>query len=313
MVLTLSSTAGMNASASPNLTASVLVVDDTPNNLRLLSELLNDHGYEVRAVIDGTMAIKAAQMRPPDIILLDIKMPGMDGYEVCAHLKRDPRTADTPVIFLSAFNESIDRARAFQAGGVDYLNKPIQIEEVLSRLDIHLGRQFWQRQARQAQAALRAIQRLHTQPGATFAAHCALSLQVGCEVLGATTGWVSGILGDRVVIQAVQGGAEFWGDAAAETQGKPQELALAETPERLVWETQQTQCIAPLSSEAALAALPGVQALKPQAYGGTPLNPGGQRYGTVSFFCPRPHLPETAPELLALIAASFNARLLLGP
>ncbi|NJL00855.1 MAG: response regulator [Spirulinaceae cyanobacterium RM2_2_10] len=252
-------------SAAPSEVAigSVLVVDDTPNNLRLLSELLSDRGYEVRAVIDGNMAIKAAQMRPPDIILLDIKMPGMDGYQVCERLKSDPRTAATPVIFLSAFNESIDRARAFQAGGIDYLNKPIQIEEVLVRLDIHLGRQRWQRRAQQATAALAAIHRLHVQPAASFADRCAASLQIGCELLGSETGWVSQIGGDRCTIQAVQASHEFWRDR--------RELFLSETPETLVWDTQQTQIAAPLANNPDLSTLPLVQTLQPQAYLGTPL------------------------------------------
>jgi len=280
----------MNALSLPDLTPSVLVVDDTPNNLRLLSELLSDRGYEVRAVIDGSMAIKAAQMRPPDIILLDIKMPGMDGYQVCQVLKQDPRTANTPVIFLSAFNESVDRARAFQAGGADYINKPIQIEEVLIRLEIHLSRQAWQRQAQRATAALAAIHRLHLHPAATFADRCAATLQVGCELLRAETGWVSEIAGDRLAIQAVQASHEFWRDR--------RELTLAEAPDVLVWDTQQTQIAAPLSDRPELARLPLVATLQPQAY-----------FGTLSFFSAQPAEPPSAREILELIAASLSATL----
>ncbi len=288
----------MNSAVPSEFAArSVLVVDDTPNNLRLLSELLSDRGYEVRAVIDGNMAIKAAQMRPPDIILLDIKMPGMDGYQVCERLKQDPRTAQTPVIFLSAFSEGVDRARAFAAGGIDYINKPIQIEEVLARLEIHLGRQYWQHQAERAQAAIAALHCLHAQPAANFVEQCAACLQAGCTLLHSETGWISQIDGDRAVLQAVQASDDFWRDR--------RELPLSDTPETLVWDTQQTQIFAPLDPQAAIADLPLVKKLQPATYAGTPLRCAGDRYGTLNFFSRQPP-PALARELLELLAASLK-------
>jgi len=125
--------------------ANLLVVDDTPDNLRLLSTMLIDKGYKVRAVINGEMALKAARSTPPDLILLDITMPQMNGYEVCQHLKADGKTSGIPVIFLSALDQVLDKVTAFAVGGVDYtvggvdyITKPFHLEEVLARVENQL-------------------------------------------------------------------------------------------------------------------------------------------------------------------------------
>ncbi|WP_088889250.1 response regulator [Leptolyngbya ohadii] len=115
--------------------ANILLVDDTPNNIRLLSAMLIDQGYEVRRVINGQMALKTAQAHPPDLILLDIKMPDMNGYEVCQHLKAAIDTQDIPVIFISALDEVLDKVKAFAVGGVDYITKPFSEEEVFARVE----------------------------------------------------------------------------------------------------------------------------------------------------------------------------------
>jgi two-component system sensor histidine kinase/response regulator len=117
----------------------ILVVDDTPANLRLLSGLLAAQGYKVRLAPNGKLALMAAQAVPPDLILLDIKMPGLSGYEVCEQLKAEPRTEGIPVIFISALDETLDKVKAFQIGGVDYITKPFQAEEVLARVKTHLA------------------------------------------------------------------------------------------------------------------------------------------------------------------------------
>ncbi|MBW4483859.1 MAG: EAL domain-containing protein [Tildeniella torsiva UHER 1998/13D] len=128
----------MNASPPhPN----VLIVDDIPENLRLLSATLSQQGYEVQCAISGVLALTGAQANRPDIILLDIKMPQMDGFEVCRRLKADPTTQNIPVIFLSALDDAFDKVRAFQAGGVDYITKPFQVEEVVARVEHHLALQ----------------------------------------------------------------------------------------------------------------------------------------------------------------------------
>lgn len=116
----------------------ILIVDDTPNNLRLLSTLLQNHGYEARSVLSGEMALRAARSAAPDLILLDISMPVIDGYEVCRQLKADIGTREVPVIFISAFNEAMDKVRAFEVGGVDYITKPFQWAEVLVRVENQL-------------------------------------------------------------------------------------------------------------------------------------------------------------------------------
>ncbi len=116
----------------------ILIVDDTRANLRLLSTILGEAGYTVRPVPDGRLALSAARARPPQLILLDIMMPDLDGYAVCERLKADDRTADIPVIFVSAKSETLDKVRAFSLGGVDYITKPFQPAEVLARVETHL-------------------------------------------------------------------------------------------------------------------------------------------------------------------------------
>ena len=118
--------------------ADILVIDDTPENLALLSQMLTEKNYKVRSVTKGSTAIRGAKAVPPDLILLDVKMPEMDGYEVCQQLNLDDRTKDIPIIFISALGDVFNKVKAFQVGGVDYITKPFQIEEVLARLDTHL-------------------------------------------------------------------------------------------------------------------------------------------------------------------------------
>ena len=117
----------------------ILVVDDKPANLRLLSQTLSEKGYGVRTVTSGTRALESARSSPPDLILLDVRMPDMDGYEVCSLLKEDERTAHIPIIFISALDQVEDKVQAFQFGGVDYITKPFQVEEVLARTETHLA------------------------------------------------------------------------------------------------------------------------------------------------------------------------------
>ena len=109
---------------SEGTSGDILVVDDTKANLKLLSDMLRGEGHRVRPVPSGTLALRAASVDPPDLILLDINMPEMDGYEVCRRLKADDDLKDIPVIFLSALSETEDKVKAFQSGGVDYVSKP---------------------------------------------------------------------------------------------------------------------------------------------------------------------------------------------
>ena len=116
----------------------ILIVDDTLDNLRLLSKILLDNGYKVRAVSNGIQAIATIKKELPDLILLDILMPGMNGFEVCGRLKKKKCTDHIPIIFLSALHNVNDKINAFKSGGVDYISKPFQVEEVLVRINTHL-------------------------------------------------------------------------------------------------------------------------------------------------------------------------------
>ncbi len=116
----------------------ILVVDDTPDNLRVLSSMLTKLGYTVRKALNGQMALTACQTVLPDLILLDINMPGMNGYEVCALLKSSENTSNIPVIFISVLDEALDKVKAFSVGGADYITKPFQVEEVLARVENQL-------------------------------------------------------------------------------------------------------------------------------------------------------------------------------
>ena len=116
----------------------ILIVDDTPANLRLLAGILKADGCKVRPVTSGAMALQAARSSPPDLILLDINMTDMNGYEVCKALKADDALKDIPVLFISALGATEDKIKAFESGGVDYIPKPFQSEEVLARVKTHL-------------------------------------------------------------------------------------------------------------------------------------------------------------------------------
>ncbi|MEQ1903633.1 MAG: SpoIIE family protein phosphatase [Pirellulaceae bacterium] len=118
--------------------ASIMVVDDTPANLQVLAGMLKDRGYKVRPVPSGKLALAAARRDPPDLILLDINMPEMNGYEVCDQLKSDDTLKGIPVIFISALTEQLDKVKAFAIGGVDYITKPFQMEELHARVETHL-------------------------------------------------------------------------------------------------------------------------------------------------------------------------------
>lgn len=123
----------------------ILVVDDVPNNIRFLSNFLTEQGYGVRKAINGEMALKAVNALLPDLILLDVNMPDMSGYDVCSQLKADTATCSIPIIFLSAGNDVFDKVKAFKIGAVDYITKPFQLEEVLVRIQTQLKVQSLQK------------------------------------------------------------------------------------------------------------------------------------------------------------------------
>ncbi|MEM9483257.1 MAG: response regulator [Cyanobacteria bacterium P01_F01_bin.116] len=144
--------------------STILLVDDQPKNLRLLSDLLEEQGYEVQQAINGTVALQAVSLEQPDLILLDIHMPDMDGYTVCQQIKTNPSTQEIPIVFVSALDEAWDKVKAFSAGGSDYISKPFKVVEVLARVENQLKVQQLQRQLKaqnaQLQQAIQELQRL---------------------------------------------------------------------------------------------------------------------------------------------------------
>jgi len=125
--------------------SSVLLVDDTPANLRLLTQILSEQGYKVRVATDGERALTSVNLNPPDLIMLDVMMPKMTGYEVCTRLKLDESARDIPIIFISALTTTEDKVKAFEVGGVDYITKPFQAQEILARVATHIAlREFQQ-------------------------------------------------------------------------------------------------------------------------------------------------------------------------
>lgn len=118
--------------------ADIMIVDDTPENLKLLAGVLKEEGYKVRAVLSGQMALTAARAAAPDLILLDINMPGMNGYEVCGQLKADPQLQHIPVIFISALASEVDTVRVAEVGAIDYISKPFRFDEVLRKVADYL-------------------------------------------------------------------------------------------------------------------------------------------------------------------------------
>ena len=128
----------MNSQQAPLPKANIMIIDDTLDNLHLLSKVLGIQGYKVRSVSNGSRALKAARLAPPDLVLLDVRMPEMNGYEVCKAFKAHERLKDIPVLFLSVLDEAVDKLKGFEVGGVDYITKPFQEQEVLARVETHL-------------------------------------------------------------------------------------------------------------------------------------------------------------------------------
>lgn len=179
---------------------SILLVDDHADNLRALSAILRKQGYKVRKAIGGEMALETLQADLPDLILLDIRMPQMDGYEVCSLLKSNPDTQDIPIIFLSALDDSVDKVRAFATGGADYITKPFQAEEVLARVDHQLMIR-WQQQQLQEQNQRLQLQMEREQLTGLITQHIHQSLELA-EILNTAVKEVQQLLqADWVMVQ----------------------------------------------------------------------------------------------------------------
>ncbi len=152
----------MNNHQSPNSKANILVVDDTPENLHLLSRILTKEGYHVQGVKRGSTALKVIQASSPDLILLDIKIPDISGYEICQQLKENPATQDIPIIFISVLDDVVDKVKALNMGGIDYISKPFHIAEVLARIKNQFNLLEAKAEIRQLNAELEARVRQRT-------------------------------------------------------------------------------------------------------------------------------------------------------
>jgi DNA-binding NtrC family response regulator len=135
--------------------ANILVVDDTPQNVKLVSDQLLVRGFDVTTAADGKAALELVRARPFDLVLLDVMMPGMDGFEVCQRLRADTATRDVPVIFLTALDDTFDKVRAFSAGAVDFVTKPFRTEELMARVGTHLALREARRSLEEQNARLR--------------------------------------------------------------------------------------------------------------------------------------------------------------
>jgi len=150
----------MQSPDTPALSPSILIVDDTPTNLQLLSEIFKGQGYEIRAALSGRLALLSIHNNPPDLILLDVAMPDISGYEVCRQLKEDDALKDIPVIFVSGIQDNNTIIKAFSIGGVDYITKPFAVREVLARVKTHLELRRQQRELQDNNVQLRTLEEL---------------------------------------------------------------------------------------------------------------------------------------------------------
>ncbi|NEO83326.1 MAG: response regulator [Spirulina sp. SIO3F2] len=295
--------------SDPNiLGADILVVDDTPTNLRLISQILTNRGYRVRGVTNGPTALKAALVKPPDLVLLDINMPEMDGYTVCRRLKAAPQTVKIPVIFLSALSDASDKVKAFEAGGVDYITKPFRFEEVLVRVENQLTLQYIQRQLAQQSLILeqfsthlKELHRLDTNDHVTLTDRFDDYLSTGCRLLNLTSGSVSCIEGEQYQVIATH----------TEPDGiAPQDnVPLAQTYSAQVVKSQQTQAYHDVSQVHELTDATVSHNLGVQTYIGAPLWVRGQIYGVLVFMDSgvRSHpFTDREVELVELMAQSLS-------
>ncbi|HEY9631841.1 MAG TPA: response regulator [Coleofasciculaceae cyanobacterium] len=195
----------------------ILIVDDQPSNLRFLSSLLTEQGYRVQRAISGSMVVNAEFNSPPDLILLDIVMPQMDGYEVCKRLKAREVTHDIPIIFLSVLKEPLDKVKGFEVGGVDYITKPFQVEEILARIDYQLTIQQLYKQLKKQNAQLQREIEVRKQAELLL-----LESERRFRAIVNNTFQFTGLLTpDGTVIEANQTGLDFAGIQHTDIVGKP--------------------------------------------------------------------------------------------
>lgn len=266
----------MNAAAHPMRQNQILVVDDDEYARRILLAILQDAGYQVSLASNGKEGLEQAQKRQPDLVLLDIRMPDMDGYEVCQRLKANPATHDTPVIFISAIRHLENQQQAFQMGGVDYIIKPLQVQEVLMRTRLHLGLRRNQQQLARFNQDLKRLHRLSTQSFNDAQHFFQAHLQAGCERFACAYGLFQQVQQQQLICHARLIEQHFH-------IGNETPISLEKNYCQAVLAQQLTV------AEADLNSLPHWQTryfhadLKPQRYLATPVWVQNQLYGVLSF------------------------------
>ncbi|MCP2727548.1 PAS domain S-box protein [Limnofasciculus baicalensis] len=283
--------------------AKILIVDDHPNNLRFLSKILNDRGYKTQRAICGQLALNAVKESPPDLIVLDIMMPNMNGYEVCNRLKSNSNTRDIPIIFLSALNQTIDKVKAFEIGGIDYITKPFQVEEILARIENQLTIQNLSRQLQaqndqlqqevdvrkqaeiqlknksqilaQFSANLKKLHHLNTKSHNNIEDIFADYLQTGCDILGFSTGIISQIENQDYKIIAVRSNIQ--------TFKINESFNLSDTYCSPIIKLKKTIAYAHIGKIKEIKSSPICQDLKLESYLGSPIFVDGKIYGTINF------------------------------
>ncbi|MDY7012462.1 MAG: diguanylate cyclase [Cyanobacteriota bacterium] len=200
--------------------ASILVIDDVPLNLRLLAQFLSPLGYNVRLANNGGRALGSIHSQKPDLILLDIKMPDMDGYQVCRILKSDESTRNIPIIFVSALGETLDKVRAFNLGAVDYITKPFQFEEVAARIKSQLTIQ-WQKKVLQEEIKQREITEQNLQESRLLLKNILDSSLDGIAALKSIRDPIDSRIDDFCCVQANLMISQFLGKEAETLIGQP--------------------------------------------------------------------------------------------
>ncbi|MDB9315054.1 adenylate/guanylate cyclase domain-containing protein [Spirulina sp. CS-785/01] len=298
----------MPQTPSQSSKGNILVIDDIPANLRLLTAMLKSQGYDVRPALNGKIALAAAQSIPPDLILLDIMMPDMDGYEVCRQLKAHPQTQAIPVVFLSALDETEDKIKAFNVGGADYITKPFQKAEVLARVKNQLQLYSLQKQLSSQNLKLQSfgenlkqLHRLNTTQYPRFEDLLTDYLRTGRQMFACSQGRVSQIEGLRYEIKAEM--------AAGEAQLGATLRRLEETYCDGVVKAQMTVTYTQIGSDEVMRGHPLYQRSQQEVYIGTPIWVNGEIYGTLWFSDSQPRLtPFTSQEidLIELMAQSLG-------
>lgn len=295
----------------PNMPrVNILVVDDTPANLTLLVQMLSGQGYKVRVAPSGKLALTSIEWSPPDLILLDVSMPEMDGYTLCKQLKANPSTCDIPVIFISALDSPLDKVNAFTVGGVDYITKPFELIEVLARIENQLRLRKFQVQLQTQNAQLQLL--LTTTQAINEATDVKSALKVVLQTVCQTIGWDFGeawILSSDNPIHA----PTFFCEACYYCEDIPltdfasseQTCGLIASDElpRQIWTLKQSIWIEDIDQHPTPIQSPSLKTLCLKAAFGTPIQFDNQILAVLIFFCKK-RMPVDAQSLQLVNAVS---------